>query len=72
MPIHFGLMNNHSWNADCTLYLFDITHVNRLFMRFTDVGQQGKVRPSLANEVEADKLFPVFEVFRFDSQVGFL
>ena len=40
-------------------------------MRFTDVGQQGKVRPSLTNEVEADKLFPVFEVFRFDSQVGF-
>ena len=31
----------------------------------------GQVRPSLANEVEAYKLFPVFEVFRFDSQVGF-
>ena len=41
-------------------------------MRFTDVGQQGKVRPSLTNEVEADKLFPAFEVFRSDSQVGFL
>ena len=41
-------------------------------MRFTDVGQQGKVRPSLRNEVEADKLFPVFEVFRFYNQVGFL
>ena len=40
-------------------------------MRFTDVGQQGKVRPSLKNEVEADKLFPVFEVSRFYSQVGF-
>ena len=72
MPIYFGLMNvPHSWNADCTLYLFDITDVNRLFMRFTDVGQ-GRVRPSLRNEVEADKLVPVFEVFRFDSQVGFL
>ena len=33
---------------------------------------QGKVRSILTNEVEADKLFPVFEVFRFDSQVGFL
>ena len=63
---------SHSWNADCTLYLFDITHIDRLFMRFTDVGQQGRVRPSLTNEVEADKLFPVSEVFRFDSQVGFL
>ena len=41
-------------------------------MHFTDVGQQAKVRPSLKNEVEADKLFPVFEVFRFKSQVGFL
>ena len=41
-------------------------------MRFTGVGQQGKVRPSLTNEVEAHKLFPVFEAFRFDSQVGFL
>ena len=40
-------------------------------MRFTDVGQQGKVRPSLTNEVEADKLFPASEVFRSDSQVGF-
>ena len=67
MPIYFGLMDIHT---DCTLYLFDITHVDRLFMRFTDVGQQGKVRPSLTNE--ADKLFPVFKVFRFDSQVGFL
>ena len=41
-------------------------------MRFTDVGQQGNVRPSVTNEVEADNLFPVFEIFRFDSQVGFL
>ena len=49
-----------------------LTYVDRLFRRFTDVGQQGKVRPSLRNEVEADKLFPVFEVFRFYSQVGFL
>ena len=63
---------SNGWNADCTLYLFDITNLDRLFMRFTDVGQQGKVRPSLKNEVEADKLFPVFEVFRFYSQVGFL
>ena len=51
--------------------MFDITQVDRLFMRFTDVGQQGKVRLSLTNEIEADKLFPVFEVFRYDSQVGF-
>ena len=45
-------------------------------MRFTGVptgvGQQGKVRPSLTNEVEADTLFPVVEAVRFDSQVGFL
>ena len=41
-------------------------------MRFTGVGQQGKVRPTLTNEVEFDKLFLVFEAFRFDSQVGFL
>ena len=41
-------------------------------MRFTDVGQQGKVRPSLTNEVEADKLFPASEVLRSDGQVGFL
>ena len=27
---------------------------------------------TITNEVETDKLFPVFEVFRFDSQVGFL
>ena len=40
-------------------------------MCYTGVGRHGKVRPSLTNEVEADKLFPVFEVFRFDSQVGF-
>ena len=79
MPIYFGLMNIHTAGTltvhyiTCILhYLFDITHVDRLFMRFTDVGQQGKVRPSLTNEVEADKLFPAFEVFRFDSQVGFL
>ena len=71
MPIYFGLMNVHTAGT-LTLHLFDITHVDRLFMRFSDVGQQGKVRPSLTNEVEADKLFPVFEVFRFDSQVGFL
>ena len=62
---------SHSWNADYTLYLFDITHADRLFMHFTDVGHQGKVRPRLANEVEVYKLFPVSEVFRFDSQVGF-
>ena len=71
MPVCFGLMNVHTAGL-LTLYLFDITNVDRLFMRFTDVGQQGKVRPSLKNEVEADKLFPVFEVFRFYSQVGFL
>ena len=62
---------SHSWSADYTLHLFDITHADRLFMHFTDVGHQGKVRPTLANDVEAYKLFPVFEVFRFDSQVGF-
>ena len=37
---------SHSWNVDYTLYLFDITHVDRLFMHLTDVGHQGKVRPS--------------------------
>ena len=74
MPVYYGLMNVHTAGmlADCLLYLFNITHVNRLFMRFTDVGQQGKVWPRLTDEVEADKLFSVFEVFRFDSQVGFL
>ena len=44
-------------------------------MRFTGVptgvGRQGKVRPSLTNEVEADTSFSVFEAFRFDSQVSF-
>ena len=54
--------HSHSWNADCTW----------LFMCFTGVGQQGKIRPSLTSEVEANKLFPVSEVFRFNSQVGFL
>ena len=63
---------SHSWNADCTLYLFCITHVDRLFMRFIGVGQQGKVRPSFTNEIKANKLISVFEVFRFDSQEGFL
>ena len=40
-------------------------------MRFTGAGQQDKVRPSLTSEVETDKLFKVFEVFRFNSKVGF-
>ena len=52
--------------VDCTLY------VDRLFTRFIGVGQQGKVSSSLTNEIDADKLIPVSEVFRFDSQVGFL
>ena len=43
-----------------------------LFMRLIGVGQRDKVRPSLTNETEADKLFPVFEVVRFVSQAGFL
>ena len=41
-------------------------------MRFIGVEQQGKVNSSLTNEIDADKLIPVSEVFRFDSQVGFL
>ena len=69
MPIDSGLMNVHTAG---TLYLFGITHVDGLFMRFTGVEQQGKVRLSLTNEAGADKLLLVFEAFRFDSQVGFL
>ena len=73
MPVYFGLINVHIAGTLTAHYTCSIiTHVDRLFMRFTDVGQQGKVRPSLTNEVEADKLFPVFEVLRLDSQVGFL
>ena len=71
--LNFRLMNIHTAGMLTVHYtLVRFTHVDRLFMRFTDVGQQDKVRPSLSNEVEADKLFPVFEVFRFHSQVGFL
>ena len=73
MPIYFGLTNIHAAGTLTVHYTFvRFTHVDRLFMGFTDVGQQDKVRPSLMNEVEAEKLFPVFEVFRFHSQVGFL
>ena len=46
--------------------------VHGLFMCFTGVGQQVKVGPSLKSETEANKLFPVFEAFRFDSQAGLL
>ena len=41
-------------------------------MCFIGVEQRGKVRPSRTNEIEADKLIPVSEAFRSDSQVGFL
>ena len=73
MPIDFGLMNVHTAGT-LTVHYTSLRYHPRcwLFMRFTGVGQQGKVRPSLTNEVEADKLFQVFEAFRFDSQVGFL
>ena len=71
MPIYFRLTNIHAAGTLTAHYtLVRFTHINRLFMRFTDVRQQDKVRPSLTNEVEADKLFPVFKVFRFHSQVG--
>ena len=71
MPIYFRLMNVHTAGTLAVHYTCSIiTHVDKLFMRFIRVGQQGKVRPGLTNEIEADKLIPVFEVFRFDSQVG--
>ena len=56
MPLYFERMNTHthSWNADCILYFFYITHIDRLFM-FDWFCQRGKVRPSLTNEIEADK-----------------
>ena len=72
MPVYSGLMNVHTAGMLTVHYTCSISPMSILFIRFTDVGQQGKVRPSLKNEVEADKLFPVFEVFRFYSQVGFL
>ena len=66
-------MNVHTAGTLTIHYTCSIsrTSIDCLYMHFTDVGHQGKVRPGLANEVEAYKLFPVFEVFRFDSQVGF-
>ena len=76
MPIYSGLTNIRT-ALERRLYIILVRyhHVDGLFMRFTGVptgiGRQGKVRPSLTNEVEADRLFPVFEAFRFDSQVGF-
>ena len=51
--------------------LISPTSINYLCisLRLNNKAELGKV---LMNEVEADKLFSVFEVFRFDSQVGFL
>ena len=74
MPVYFGLMNVHTAGTLIVYYTCSISHtsIDCSCMRFIDVGQQGKVRPSLRNEVEADKLLPVFQVFRFYSQVGFL
>ena len=73
MPIYFELMNVHTAG---TLTIHDITHPTLIdclcISLMLDIkAKLGQVRPSLANEVEAYKLFPVFEVFRFDSQVDF-
>ena len=65
-------MNVHTAGTQTVHYTYSIAPTLIDCLCFTDVEQQGKVRPSLTNEVEADKLFPVFEVFRFDSQVSFL
>ena len=65
MPIYFRLMNVHTTGTLTVHYTCSII-VDKLFMCFIGVGQQGKVWPGLTNEIEADKLIPVFEVFRFD------
>ena len=75
MPIYFGVMNVHTTGTLTVHYTCSMspTSIDCLCVSLmSDVGQQGKVRPSLTNDVKADKLFPVSEVFRFDSQVGFL
>ena len=77
MPIYIGLMNVHTAGTLAVHYTYSIspTSIDCLCvsLMLDNKAKTGpKVRPSLTNEVEADKLFPVFEVFRFDSQVGFL
>ena len=77
MPVYFGLMNVHTAGMLTVHYTCSISPTSIdcscvSLMLPVNVRQQGKVRPSLKNEVEAEKLFPVFEVFRFYSQVGFL
>ena len=71
MPIYFGLMNVHTAGT-LTVHDSDTLIDCLCISLMLDNKAKGKVRPSLTNEIEADMLFPVFEVFRFDSQVGLL
>ena len=68
MPIHFGLTNVHTAGTLTIHYicLISPTSIDCLCISLMlDIKLKlGQVRPSLANEVEAYKLFPVFEVFR--------
>ena len=76
MPVYFGLMNVHTAGMLTVHYTCSISPTSIdcscVSLMLDNKAKLGKVRPSLKNEVEADKLFPVFEVFRFYSQVGFL
>ena len=70
MPIYFGLMNVHRAGT-LTIHVHYTTHIDRLFVCISlmlDIkAKLDQVRQGLVNEVEAYKLFPVFEVFRYDS-----
>ena len=76
MPVYFGLMNIHKAGTLIVYYTCPISHMSIdcscVSLMLDNKAKLGKVRPSLRNEVEAEKLLPVFEVFRFYSQVGFL
>ena len=77
MAIYIVLMNVHTAGTLTVHYTYLISPMSIdclcILLILGNKAKTGpKVRPSLTNEVEADKLFPVFEIFRFDSQVGFL
>ena len=75
MPIYFGLMNVHTAGTLTIHYTSSISPMSIdclcISLMLDIKAKLGQVRPSFTNEVEAHKLFPVFEVFRFDTQVGF-
>ena len=69
MPIESGLMNVYTAGTLTVHYIRPSVSPTLMDCLCVSLVLDNKAT-SLTNEVEADKLFPVFEAFRFDSHHG--